>query len=121
MPCDSRPIRRAQTLQERVEEVRRLVLGLDRALLRRQVKAVVGPQGSITFAGQVEGKAWDAIKSENGLSDACAYRLLMVVGSSIAKAEIARAEALAGRPVNRQAVNAGVHSHDGGASWHEKG
>jgi hypothetical protein len=121
MPCDSRPIRRNQTLEERIGEVRRVVLGLDRALLRRQVKAVVGPQGSITFAGMVEGKSWEALKAENGVSDACVYRLLMVSGSSIAKAEIARAEALAGRSVNRQAVNAGVHSHDGGVTWNEKG
>jgi hypothetical protein len=90
---------------------------LDRALLRRQVKPVIGPQGSIAFAGMVEGQSWEAIKSENGLSDACAYRLLMVMGSGLAKAEIARAEQLAGRSVNRQAIGAGIHSHDGGQSW----
>ena len=37
------------------------------------------------------------------------------------KAEIARAEALAGRTVDRKVVAAGVHSHDGGTTWNRKG
>jgi hypothetical protein len=34
---------------------------------------------------------------------------------------IAKAEQVAGRSVNRQVVGQGVHSHDGGESWHSKG
>jgi hypothetical protein len=36
----------------------------------------------------------------------------------LAKMEIARAEQLAGRAVSAQAVAGGVHSHDGGHTWH---
>jgi hypothetical protein len=43
----------------------------------------------------------------------------MATGSAMAKTAIARAEALAGRSVNRQAVAQGHHSHDGGATWHQ--
>jgi hypothetical protein len=39
----------------------------------------------------------------------------------LAKAKIAQAEMLSGRSINKQAVGAGVHSHDGGATWHHKG
>jgi hypothetical protein len=111
MPCDTRPRRRDQTLTQRKEEVRQTVLGLDKLLATRRVKAVVGPQGAITFQG------WEA-QVRNDVSDACAYRRLLVSGSALALAEIAQAEAIAGRSVNKQALAVGVHSHDGGGTWH---
>jgi hypothetical protein len=98
-----------QTLSERAEEVRRAVLGLDAALRMGGVRAVVGPQGAITFAG------WN--NERDGVTDACAYRRIMATGSSMAKHAIARAEALAGRTVDRATLSTGLHSHDGGKSW----
>jgi hypothetical protein len=52
------------------------------------------------------------------VSDACAYRRIMSIGS--AKAAIARAEQLAGRSIDRRVVAQGVHSHDDGRTWHDK-
>lgn len=99
-----------QTLAERIAEVR-AVLGLvDRGLLKRKIKPVVGKNGAITFTGL-------AAEDRRSVSDACIYRRIMATGSSLAKAEIARAEQIAGRGVDRKQLTAGVHSHDGGATW----
>lgn len=103
-----------QTIQERIAEIKAAIEALDKSLLRRKVKPVVGPQGAITFTG------WD-VKDRNGVTDACAYRRIMATGSALARAEIARAEQLAGRSVDRKVVGQGTHSHDGGQSWHAKG
>ena len=54
-----------------------------------------------------------------GVSDACAYRKLLATGSVLAKQKIAQAEALAGRGVDKKVVASGLHSHDGGATWHK--
>lgn len=110
MPCDTRR-RPNQTISERKTEIRETVARLASALAAGQVKAVVGPQGAIAFAGLTESQ-------RNGVTDACAYRLLMAGGSMLAKQAIARAEALAGRAVNKQTVAVGAHSHDGGHTWH---
>lgn len=113
MPCDTR-LKPKQTLKERAEEVRRAITTLDALLKKRRVKVVVGPQGAVAFTGWSE-------QDRDGVTDACAYRRLMVSGSALAKAEIARAEQLAGRSVDRQVVAQGWHSHDGGEHWHSKG
>lgn len=110
MPCDTVRVK-GETLSERKKAVLETVRALEIAVIKRQVKAVVGPQGSITFAG------WT---NKNGVTDACAYRRLMATGSALAKVEIARAEQIAGRGIDRSAVNAGIHSHDG-TTWHNKG
>ncbi|MGH7178000.1 MAG: hypothetical protein ACREJC_11515 [Tepidisphaeraceae bacterium] len=112
MPCNTK-LKPRQTTQQRAEEIRRAIIGLDQALRMRGVKAVIGPQGAVAFAG------WD--NSRDGITDACAYRRIMATGSALARAEIARAEQLAGRAVDRRTVAQGVHSHDGGATWHGKG
>lgn len=113
MPCDTK-LKPRQTVQERAGEVRRAMVLLDAALKKRLVRPRVGPQGAIAFDG------WDQ-EQRNGVTDACAYRRIMATGSALAKAEIARAEQLAGRGVDRRVVATGVHSHDGGQSWHPKG
>jgi hypothetical protein len=101
-----------QTLQERIAEIGKSVAALDAKLKKRQVKPVVDKAtGAITFAG------WTDPAERNGVTDACAYRRIMATGSVLAKQEIMRAELLSGRAVNRQALTAGVHSHDGGATW----
>jgi hypothetical protein len=109
MVCETR-LKPRQTLQQRAEEVRKMVANLDRRLISGQVKAVVGPQGAIAFQGLMDSE-------RDGVTDACAYRRLMVSGSAQAKLAIMRAEQLAGRSVNRQALAHGHHSHDGGATW----
>jgi hypothetical protein len=43
----------------------------------------------------------------------------MVSGSALAKAKVAQAEQIAGRGISRQAIGQGLHSHDGGATWHK--
>lgn len=113
MPCDT-VLRPKQTIQQRADEVRRAVTSLDARLKKRQVQARVGPQGAVTFVG------WPEVERD-GVTDACAYRRLMATGSALAKVEIARAEQLAGRAVDRRVVATGMHSHDGGDSWHRKG
>ena len=114
MPCDMvRDPNNPVLVSQRKAEVGAAVSTLDALLKKRKVKPVIGPQGAITFVGE----GWDAVRSANRLTDACAYRRIMSTGSALAKAEIARAEALAGRSVDRKVIAAGVHSHDGGASW----
>lgn len=110
MPCDT-ALKPRQTIQQRATEVRAAVARLSEALATGRVKAKVGPQGAIAFDG------WAEI-SRDGVTDACAYRRIMVSGSALARAAIARAEQLAGRSVDRQVIGQGVHSHDGGKTWH---
>ena len=109
MVCDTRPRDAKQTLSQRKEEVRQAIQNLAKLLANGQLKAVVGPQGAIAFPGWVEGKS--AL-----VSDACGYRLVMATGSALAKQAIARAEALAGRGVSREALAQGIHMH--GNHWH---
>jgi hypothetical protein len=111
MPCDRR-LRRGQTISQRKTEIRDSVTKLAKLLAEKKVKPVIGPQGAIAFKGWTEQDRAD-------VSDACAYRQLMVHGSALAKAEIARAEQLAGRSVNKQIIGHGAHSHDGGHTWHD--
>ena len=111
MVCDTK-LRPRQTAKERVEEVRRVVLKLSAGLANGSIKARIGPQGAIAFAGLGE-------EDRAGVSDACAYRHLMVSGSALAKLAITRAEVLAGRTVDRKVLAHGVHSHDGGKTWHD--
>jgi len=111
MPCDTR-LKPRQTIQQRAAEVRKAVDALAVKLLKRQVRPIVDKAtGAITFAGWSE-------QDRDGITDACAYRRIKVQGNALVQAELARAEAMAGRPVNTKALAQGVHSHDGGVSWH---
>jgi hypothetical protein len=110
MPCDTR-LKPRQTIQQRADEVRKAVEKIAAALAAGRVKAKVGPQGAIAFSGLTD-------EERDGITDACAYRRLMVSGSALAKAKIAAAEQLAGRSVDRKALAGGHHSHDGGEHWH---
>lgn len=115
MACDLR-LKPRQTIQERAKEVRDAVARLAQALTQGRVKAVVDrATGGIVFQG------WDE-NSKDGLTDACAFRTLMKSGDAMTRELIKRAEYLAGRTVNQQAITAGggrVHSHDGGSTWHK--
>jgi hypothetical protein len=111
MPCDTR-LKPRQTISERAKEVREAVERLAAAIASGRVRVKIGPQGAIAFEG------WD-VNSRDGITDNCAYRRIMATGSAMAKMHIARAEQLAGRSVNKQAVAQGHHSHDGGQTWHK--
>ena len=110
MACDTRTLP-GQTLSQRKEEVLAAIVRLNSLLASGQVKAVVSKEGAIAFAGWLEA-------DRSRVSDACAYRRIQAIGGSLAKAQIAKAEAMAGRTVNKQTVATGLHSHDSGASWH---
>jgi len=111
MPCDTK-LKPRQTIQERAWEVRKAVGSLEQALAARRVRVKIGPQGAIAFEGWAE-------QDRDGITDACAYRRIMATGTALARAEIARAEQMSGRTINRQAVAHGAHSHDGGKTWHD--
>lgn len=112
MVCDTR-LKPRQTISQRAAEVREAVNRLAAALAAGRVKAIVDrTTGAIAFTG------WDT-NSRDGLTDNCAYRRIIATGSASAKLLIVQAEQLAGRGVNKQAVAQGLHSHDGGSSWHK--
>lgn len=109
MPCDTR-LKAKQTISERADEVRRVVARVDVLLLSRRVRPKIGPQGAIAFEGLSD-------IERDGVTDACIYRRIMATGSSLAKAEIARAEQIAGRSIDRRVIGQGIHSHDHGKTW----
>lgn len=111
MPCDTR-LKPQQTISQRAAEVRKVVDRVAQGLASGRVKAKVGPQGAIAFDGLTA-------EERDGVTDACIYRRVNVTGSAFAKAAIQRAEQIAGRAVNQQAIAQGAHSHDGGKTWHE--
>jgi hypothetical protein len=111
MPCD-RTLKAGQSISQRVDEVKKAVEKLSVALAMGRVKAKVGPQGAIAFVGWTDAE-------RDSVTDACAYRRIMVSGSALAKAAIAKAEQLAGRGVNKLVIGQGAHSHDGGRTWHD--
>jgi hypothetical protein len=112
MACDTR-LKPRQTIQERAKEVREAVERLQAAIQAGRVKVVVDKAtGALAFTG------WDA-NSRDGITDGCAYRRIMSTGSAMSKMLIAKAEQMAGRTVNKQAVAQGHHSHDNGLTWHK--
>ena len=113
MPCETMR-KRGQTAVQRKAEVKKRVTAIDKLIAKRKVGVKVGPQGAITFTGISEA-------DRDSMTDICIYRQLMITGSSAAKMAIATAETLAGRRINQDAVKAGIHSHDGGATWHPRG
>ncbi len=103
MPCDTK-LKPRQTIQQRAAEVRKVTATAISGLTTGRIKAKVGPQGAIAFIGLDE-------TDRDGVTDACLYRRLMASGSALVKQSIARAEALAGRSIDRQVVAQGGHYH----------
>jgi hypothetical protein len=111
MACDTRLISPNQTLSQRKTQVKEIIAFTDELIRKNKVKIAVDKRtGAIAFTGMTDAE-------RGGVSDACTYRVIMATGSALAKQAIARAEQLAGRGVSRQALAAGHHSHDGGATW----
>ena len=109
MPCDSR-LKPRQTISQRKTEVKKVVDRLANQLVSGRVKVKIGPQGAVAFDGLTD-------EDRDGVTDACAYRLLMVSGSPLAIAKLQQAEMLAGRSIDRTAIGQGWHSHDGGRTF----
>lgn len=109
MPCDSyipknmTPIQRKTQIEQAIEK-------LNKAIAAGQVSITVDRNtGAVGFKGD-----WQ----REGITDACAYRKLSLKGGFEFKKALMKAEAAAGRKVNEKAVAAGVHTHDGGKTWH---
>ncbi len=113
MACDSRWAFRGQLPVQRKKQIEEAIERLNKALAIGEVKVKVGPQGAVTFTGNVAG-----ILGANKITDTCAYRKLLASGSPALRAAVIKAEVLAGRKVDPQAVGSGTHSHDGGNTWH---
>lgn len=113
MPCDS-VRRKNQSLQDRKKEVKDTVSKIEKAIVAKKATVKVGKQGAIAFSLPLEIDRF-------GITDACIYRRIMAGNSVLAKAAIAQAEQIAGRTVDKVAIGQGIHSHDGGNTWHSKG
>jgi hypothetical protein len=110
VPCDT-TLAQEQTTEERQREIDKALTLLEAQLTRGLVRMVIGPDGAIAFSGWGDGR-------RRGIADVCAYRTLAARGSWGLRQAQAAAEMTAGRTVDRAKVAAGVHSHDGGGSWH---
>jgi hypothetical protein len=111
MPCDTR-LKPRQTISERKIEVLKATERFIAGIKSGKIKVKVSPKGGVVFEGISD-------EERDGVTDACAYRRIMVSGSAMATAAIARAEQMAGRTVDKQLVGQGYHSHDGGVTWHD--
>lgn len=111
MPCDTYT-RRNQTLTQRKDEIKKVTDKTAAGLVNGKVVVKVGRNGAVTFTGIPDDE-------RAGITDGCIYRRIMVSGSALAKQKIVAAELRAGVTVNKQMVAQGVHSHDGGRTWHD--
>jgi len=105
-------LKRGQTIKERAGEVRTAVGKISQGITVGRVKVRISKAGAIAFAGVTE-------EERDGISDVCAYRLIMATGPALAKAAIARAELMSGTSINKSLIAQGTHSHDGGITFHD--
>lgn len=110
MPCDTRPLRRTETLAERMAADKARLAKLEDELLKGRIRLIVNAAGAIAFAG------WEGA-DRDGISDVCAFRTLRASSSWALRQAVAKAEA-SGTKVDARIVAAGTHSHDGGKTWH---
>lgn len=114
MPCD-RTLKRGQSIALRAQEIKAVVAKVSSALTAGKIKTVIGPTGAVAFTGLSD-------QDRDDVTDTCIYRRVMATGSALAKAAIAKAEALAGRSVNKQSIAHGHHAHadqHGNLHWHD--
>lgn len=103
MPCDTQ---KSLTDIQREAHTRALAR-LQRALALGTVTVKIGPTGSIAFKGWTDNA---------GLADLCAYRRLTASNSPELRQAVMRAQ-VGGARLSAQAINSGLHSHDGGTTW----
>lgn len=109
MPCDT--IRKPNETRElRIARVTTALRRLEVGLTSRTVTVVIGPQGAVAFKGWKD-------EDRESVTDVCAYRALTKMRSGALAQAVRTAQLAYGRQVNEQQVLAGVHSHDGGATW----
>lgn len=108
MACDTR-IPAWMTAAERYAEIRNSIANLEKLLASGAVTLTVGKNGAVAFAG------WN---DRRDVTDLCAFRRLQVQGSPALRRALELAERRAGRRLDARQVAAGVHSHDGGTTWH---
>lgn len=108
MPCIS-TIPAGMTLVERQTQIEKALKRLEASLSSGKVQVRIGGNGAVAFAGWTD---------RDDVTDVCALRALTLQNSWALRQAIARAESAQGRKVNPNAVASGVHSHDGGRSWH---
>ena len=111
MPCDTR-LRAGQTLSQRVKAIDAALKRLEQYLTTGKTSIVIAPNGAIALKG------WTA-EDRDDVTDVCAYRTLASQNSWALRQAVAKAEALQGRKVNTKTIAAGVHSHDGGGTFHK--
>lgn len=105
MPCNTKAGLTPVQKQKQADALSRL----ESMIASGTVRVVVGAQGAIAFQNWTD---------REGQSDVCAYRALAARNSPALRAAVVRAEAMSGRKASAQAVGAGIHSHDGGKTWH---
>lgn len=111
MACETYQ-RAGQSLTERKDEIRRVTEKVIAGLKSNQIGVKVDRvTGAVVFTGI-------AAEDRPGITDGCIYRRVLVSGSQLAIQAIQKAERLAGRSVNKQTVASGLHSHDGGSTFH---
>ena len=110
MPCDTY-LKPNQTISQRKEEVKKVISRVDEGLRAGRIKVKVSKEGAVAFDGLTN-------ENRDKVTDACVYRRVMATGSALAREAIAKAEMLAGRKIDNKTVASGVHSHDGGKTWH---
>lgn len=85
---------------------------LEDLLLGNAVEVVVDQAtGAVALVG------WQD-SSRRGVSDVCAIQKLMAENSFAWQRALATAESIAGRQMDINMLSSGVHSHDGGSTWH---
>ena len=109
MPCDTR-LQENETKKQRTAAVSAAMAEIRAAIAAREARAVVSKEGAVALM-------FGATVNRARMTDACIYRKLAQENSWEFRQMIAKAEALAGRRVNIQAVDSGLHSHDGGRTW----
>lgn len=107
MPCDTR-IPEGMTAEQRAEQIRKALEGLEAQLATGEASLKVAPNGGVVFSG------WS---NRSGVNDACAFRAFQQANSFELRRALATAEAQAGRKVDAHAIGHGLHSHDGGNTW----
>ena len=111
MPCDTVRQQPKQTLAERKREVTKAQGTIERMISTGQVKVKVDKKTGGVVLIDVPANV------RVGITAACIVRRIMTRGSISARQAIVKAERLAGRSVDKKAIAAGLHSHDGGATW----
>lgn len=99
-----------QTAAERAREVRDALRALEAALAAGSVQVRLDARGRLRFQGWGEA-------ARAGVNDACAFQALERSQSSALRRAVDREQGARGVKLDRRAIAAGTHTHDGGRTW----